>query len=152
MESFELTPFDSLVSDNQLQMLKAAIPYVANSHQRVLSLYVKFLEFSNTFQLVHATESQTLGICSIEEPKRNSREMLNAISQYCGDGEREIIELLTNFISAFQMYNNYQETPRSSGESERRSQPSPMDVVKNLLSPEQQVMLDTYSTLMASVR
>jgi hypothetical protein len=154
METLELTPFDSLVSDTHLQIMKAAIPYIAIPQQRILSLYVKFLEFSNTYQLVHATTQEpTLGICSVEAPKRNASEMLNAVKHYCSDPEKELVDLITNFISAFQIYRSYQDSTHDSHEPERREHSSlPLDAIKGMLSPDQKRIFDTYSGLLAGAK
>lgn len=150
----ELTEFDALVSDNHLQMMKAAIPYIPISQQQALSVYIKFLELANTFKLVQKKETQTLGICSVSEQKKNTTEMLNAIKQYCTDAEREMIDLLMNFFSAFHIYHSYQEFMPKDGTNNSGEQTSgnPVDMLKNMLSPEQKSMLDTYSTILSSVK
>lgn len=152
-ETMEQTELDELVSDNHLQMLKAAIPYISATQQQVLSLYVKALELSNTFQLIRKEESQTVGICSIDEQKKNTSEMLNAMKRYCTDTEREILDLFTNFMSAFHMYSAYNEQMSKEGKaSSPDNTKSAVDTLKNLLSPEQKNMFDTYSTILSSIK
>lgn len=152
--SKELTEIDALVSDNHLQMLKAAIPYTSASQQQVLSVYCKVLELSNTFRLVQKQESKTLGICSISEQKKNTNEMLNAMKKYCTDSEREMLDLLMNFLSAFHIYHSYQESMPKDGESaeSQNAQNRTMDALKNMLTPEQKSMLDTYSSILSSAK
>ncbi len=151
--SKELTEFDSLICDPHLQMIKAAIPYISASGQQILSLYVKSLELSKTMKLLQREESQSVGICSISENKRNPTEMLNAIKKYCTDSERDMLELFMNFFSAFRMYHSYQElfpceaSGKESGGFGQDASMNPVDLLKNMLSPEQQGMLDTYSSL-----
>lgn len=151
--SKELTEFDSLICDPHLQMIKAAIPYISASGQQILSIYVKSLELSKTMKLLQKDGNQSVGICSISENKRNPTEMLNAIKKYCTDGEREMLELFMNFSSAFHMYNSYRElfpsehSGKNAGNASQEASINPMDILKGMLSPEQQSMFDTYSTL-----
>ena len=48
---FRLTDFDYLTADPKLQMLKAAIPYLPVSQQRVFSLLVKVQELQRAQSL-----------------------------------------------------------------------------------------------------
>ncbi|MBO5278540.1 MAG: hypothetical protein J6B06_03490 [Lachnospiraceae bacterium] len=155
--SKELTDFDNLICDPHLQMLKAAIPYIPASGQQVLSLYVKSLELSNTMKLLQRKETQSVGICSVSENKKNTTEMLNAIKKYCSDSEREMLDLFMNFFSAFRMYHSYRELfpnegMSKGGENTSQESPNPMDALKSMLSPEQKNMFDTYSSLLNSVK
>lgn len=157
-ENIRITELDALVSDNKMQMLKAAIPYISATQQQVLSIYVKVLELNNTIQLVHKEESKTIGICSVSEQRKNTTEMLNAIKCYCTDTEKEMIDLFMNFFSAFRMYNTYQElmprenTKESKAKNGGNEGINPMDALKGMLTPEQKSMLDTYSTLLSSIK
>lgn len=146
--SKELTDFDSVICDPHLQMLKAAIPYISANSQQFLSLYVKSLELSNTIKLLNRKETQSVGICSISESKKNTTEMLNAIKKYCSESEREMLDLFMNFFSAFRMYHSYREL--FPGENTDNS--NPMDMLKTMLSPEQKSMFDTYSSILNSAK
>ena len=42
---------DSLIGDNHLQMMKAALPYMSVTEQRFISLFVKFNELRRTVKL-----------------------------------------------------------------------------------------------------
>ena len=142
LEGVSMTELDALVSDNKMQMLKAALPYISATQQQVLSIYVKVLELNNTIQLVHKEESRKVGICSVSEQKRNTTEMLNTIKRYCTDAEKEMIDLL--------MPKENTKEPRV--QKEQKEGINPMEALKSMLSPEQKSMLDTYSTLLSSIK
>ena len=55
---------DSLIGDNHLQMMKAALPYMSVTEQRFISLFVKFNELRRTVQLFEDEEVAAMGICS----------------------------------------------------------------------------------------
>lgn len=154
----ELTEFDGLICDHHLQMLKAAIPYLPAHGQQILSLYAKSLELSNTIKLLQREGSQTVGICSISENKRNMAELLNTMKKYCTDSERELLDLFMNFFSAFRMYHTYRElfpgeaSPDNKGNPSDGTSVNPMEALKNMLSPEQKNMFDTYSSLLSSAK
>ena len=128
------------------------------SGQQLLSLYAKSLELSNTIRLLQRPGSQSVGVCSISENKKNTAEMLNAIKKYCTDSERELLDLFMNFFSAFRMYHTYREMfpgenqPEGEAASSAGSAPNPVEALKSMLSPEQKNMLDTYSSLLSSAR
>lgn len=45
---FPMTPFDSLTSSRELQMLKLLLPYTPPFAQRMLAFFIKFTELKNT--------------------------------------------------------------------------------------------------------
>lgn len=151
METQGLTPFDSMVSDSRLQMIKAAIPYLSNREQQFLSIYVKYIELNHTFRLVGNTDSNALSSCSVDEEHHTTADMLSAIKQYCSDKEKEMIDLLSNFMSAYQMYHAYQELMPQEKKETKKGPASPVpDAIKSMLTPEQQTMLGTCMKLFPS--
>ena len=149
--SKELTEFDSVICDSRIQMMKSAIPFVGPREQRFLSIYVKYIELSKTISIVKNMHPDSLGVCSItgKKPSAENGDFLQTIRRYCSDSERETIDMITNLMSAFKMLRVYKETMSSfegvtneSGESN-----SIINILKSQLSPEQQEMLDMYSTV-----
>lgn len=150
METPGLTPFDNMVSDNQLQIIKAAIPYLSNREQQFFSIYVKYIELDHTLKLVSNSDSNSLSACSIGEEPHSTADMLSAIKQYCTEKEKEMIDLISNFLSAYQMYHAYQELiPQEKGGNKREA-PSMADTLKGMLTPEQQSVLGTCMKLFPS--
>ena len=43
-----MTPFDKSISSRSLQMTKVLIPFLPPQSQRMMAIYVKFIEFQNT--------------------------------------------------------------------------------------------------------
>ncbi len=64
---FRLTDFDYLTADTKLQMLKAAIPYLPVSQQRVFSLLVKVQELQRAQSLFDG-EVSAMGLSSTPKP------------------------------------------------------------------------------------
>ena len=150
--NYNSTVFDSLISNKQIQIIKAAIPYVSISQQKFISVYVQIEELKNTMQLFQQPDINTVGICSIPDEEKNPDDMINAIKCYCDDAEKEFLDIVLNFMSAFRLYNTYK--GQSSGEHDDQSpfgNMNPINAMKSMLSPEQQAMFDTYSSLMTEM-
>ncbi len=107
---------DSLIGDNHLQMMKAALPYMNVSQQRLISFFVKFNELRRTIDLFEDGEVAAMGICSVgEQDQSNSPiEMLNTIKPYGTPPEQDLIDLMINFIQGFRLSGSFSDTVPSS--------------------------------------
>lgn len=47
----ESTPSDELIHSDQIELLKAAMPYLPKSGQQFASVFAKFLELQETFHV-----------------------------------------------------------------------------------------------------
>lgn len=151
-EGISATMFDSIISDKKLQIIKAAIPYIPIGEQKFISIYVKLEELRNTMDIFKQPSVGEVGICSLPNEARNPSEMLNAIKTYCNDYERELLDLLTNFMSAFRIYNSYKGQNNNNNQSGPFDNINPMAAIKNMLSPEQQAMFETYSAAISGMK
>lgn len=150
--NLNVTDFDMVVSAKELQIMKAAIPYIPTSEQKFISIYVKFAELMKTLQLFRNSKEDSVGICSVPEESRNPTAMLNAIKCYLDDNERETIDLLTNFVSASSIYSNFKKQNESNGDSNSKgNNMDMMSMFKSMLSPEQSAMFDTYSSVFSGL-
>lgn len=94
---YQPTDFDYLLADPQLQMIKAALPYMQLSQQRVLSMMIKVRELNRTRELFQDGELSAMGLGSANTKKAsNPMEIIQAMKQYAGPREREMIEMLEN--------------------------------------------------------
>lgn len=138
-----ITDFDNLTFSHPLQMLKAALPYMAVSQQKTCSIFIKLFELRSALGLLEEENNQ-LSACSNEE-EPSTLDMLTHIRDYCNEKERELIDLFINFSQAFQLYSSYRSTmPEGNQDS------NPFDMLKALLTPEQQAMYNSYSKMFAA--
>ena len=153
MHTMELTAFDSLITDSNLQMIKAAIPYIPSNGQGFISMYVKFMELNNTIHIFQKKSKDSLGICSLPDDKKNIFEMLNAMKQHCSGQQKERFESILNMINIFQMFQTFQEEISKINLDQDSPLPKidPMNTLKGMLTPEQQTMFETYSALLSDV-
>ncbi len=143
-EQSDTNSFDSLIQNDRLRILKAALPYVQLSDQRTLSLYVKVLELKNTMELFNKDE-ETLSACSLQKKNGNVLELLQDIRKYCPPDKQDAIDQILNFANVYQMFQTYQLMTQ---EMEREQHDNPdfdtMDHLKSMLSPEQRSVFETY--------
>ncbi len=72
-----VTPFDTLTASKPIRMMKLMIPYVAPKMQRILAVYVRFLELQDTLQFFHHFQSglSSQDFASPKEPMELFREL-----------------------------------------------------------------------------
>ena len=142
-EQENTTSFDSLIQNNQLRILKAALPYIPLSDQRFLSVYVKILELKNTMELFRNDEA-ALSACSLQKENAGILDLLQDIRKYCPPDRQEAIDQILNFANMYQMYQTYQAMTKDL-EREKNENPDfdTMDQLKSMLSPEQSIF-ETY--------
>ena len=54
-----MTPFDTLVTSPELQMMKLMLPYTPASYQRFLAFYIKFSELRNAISYFGVFQQRT---------------------------------------------------------------------------------------------
>lgn len=99
-----LTTIDDLIQDRQLQMMKAAIPYINSSRQKTMALMVKLMELQRTMSIFDSPQA-TLQICSVpenEEPR--PLQLLSVLREFCTEKEQETIDMLVNYMQMFSAY------------------------------------------------
>lgn len=115
-QNIHASDLDSLINDNHIQMMKAALPYMSVSQQRFISYFVKINELRRTIDLFEDEEVAAMGICSAGEKDRNDSpiEMLNTIKPFGSPSEQDLIDLLINFFQGFRLAGAYSESASNS--------------------------------------
>lgn len=104
--NIRLTELDYMIADPNMQMMKAAVPFMQPPQQRILSMIIKLQELNRTMSLFRGGDVAAMGIS--QTPARNASlmEMLQAIKPYAGPREQEMIELFENFQIMLQAMQN----------------------------------------------
>lgn len=191
---------NDLFSNKPLNILKASLPYVPSTMQKVISYYIKIEEFNIMRNSFNTSHDNLLSACdngSDNNHKNKPIELINAVKPYLNIEEKNLIDMFMNMVNAFNMYNTYKSLnlpalrPESfnfnnpdgsvynSGNksdasniendsfingtdydndnpNNKQSNSSPdnipanidIDALKNMLSPSQRAMFDTYSSLL----
>lgn len=136
-----MTPVDALVSDDNLQAIKACIPFFDLNEQPALLAFAKFTEFRKALQLARE-QKDALAACSIEPSMRTPAHMLNAIKEYCTQEQRRSIESLMNAMQMLQLIQMFQ---MPSPDASRTSAQDPMELLSGMLSDDQKNLFRQFS-------
>lgn len=132
-----MTPFDNLVTPPFLYTLKLLLPYTPPSMQRFLAFYIKFLELRQTMESFRGFPSHSL-----------SMNMLDELKPYMDPSEKEMMEQMSSMMNMMEMIQSMQ--AMSDSTSQDFGNFNPMDIMKNMLTPEQQEMFNMYNTMFES--
>lgn len=107
-QSDKICAYDSLFTNNHIQILKILLSSIKPPLQYKLAVYIKFLELQYTLNFISRNPSSDLSLfgCCSTDTSGSPRELLNEILPYCDDSEREQISQIQNL---FQSMANIQE-------------------------------------------
>lgn len=138
-----LTAIDQIANGNSLQMLKAAIPYTPMKSQKFLAVYIKVMELENIISFYDDSDS-SMKACSVECESFSMQDMISDMRKYSIGAQKEQLDSYMNLLNTMQTMQTYQNIfSQISGDSGG----SPMDLVKGMLTPEQQSVFETYSSM-----
>ena len=131
-----MTPFDNLVTPPFLYTLKLMLPYTPPSVQRFFGIYIKFLELRHTMEYFQGFSSSPANI-------------LEGLKPYMGPAEKEMMEQMSGMMNMMEMVRGMQSMSDDASDSSSQGFGSfnPMDMMKGMLSPEQQEMFEMYNTM-----
>lgn len=95
---FMQTKFDSMVTNQTMQLVKAIIPYIDNNLATVLGIYIKFIELENTFRV-----NQNVSIAAMNANHKGLESMLEDIKEFLNDGDKETLETLMTVMEMMNM-------------------------------------------------
>ena len=122
-DTSQISAFDTLFSNNHIQMLKVLLPYMDNQFQKYLAIYIKFQELQVVKRL--------LPLCTKEEKEQLNQilKVLQSMSQY--QEMMHTMELMKDFMP----------------EGDSSSPSSMTDMLMGMLTPEQKQMFDLFSAM-----
>lgn len=96
-----MTPLDSMVSDDTLQMMKATLPYLPPRQARMLAVLAKFQELKNTLSM-QPVRSDAFQAMSASAPLDNDA-LLNALKTYGGEKGKQMVNNVQQMKDMFQL-------------------------------------------------
>lgn len=102
----KMTPFDQMISDDSLQMLKAYIPYAPLQMQGFLSVFAEIRELQNVLSL--SRRPPTMHMMSQATNSNSFQDMLQDIGRYTNGSLKETFDSLTSAFSMMQMLQSFQ--------------------------------------------
>lgn len=130
----QMTPFDCRIATQSLQLTKLLIPYLPRETQRIMAIYVKFMEFQNTWSSFHAFKQKSY----------TTQDIFQDLRPYMPPSACDSIDNIMNMMSMMEMMQSMQNT--DSGESSDFGF-DPMQMMQGMLTPEQQEMFDMYNNM-----
>ena len=104
-----MTPLDSMVCQDSVQILKAAIPYLNGSGQQIVSVYAKALELMNTITYFQKNQPD---VSAMSAPQHmQPADILNDIKQYTSGAMKQQLDQLLYALHTLQLSQIKQETP-----------------------------------------
>ena len=93
-----MTPFDEYISNPSLQMTKLLIPFLPSRSQRMMAVYVKFMELHHTFSFFR----------SMNQKANSAEDILNSMKPYMSSSEAESFDQMLNAMSMMTMMQEMQ--------------------------------------------
>ena len=94
---------DEMVSEDSIEMLKAALPYLPPQVLSFISVFAKFLELKNTLRFFRPAAGSAQ-ICAQSREKNNPLEMLSACSSVCHGRTKEQLDNMIQTLTMLQMF------------------------------------------------
>ena len=124
-----MTQLDTLVTTQELQLMKLMLPYIPVNMRGMLAVYIKFTEFTNTIHLFHSTGKGSpdgpIHSKSIHSPE----DILQDLSSFMDPAEADNISMMFNMMNIMK-----QMDPSSFASPESNSEMSQMiDLFDNIM-------------------
>lgn len=132
-----MTPFDCRIATQSLQLTKLLIPYLPRETQRIMAIYVKFMEFQNTWSSFHA----------FKQKSHTTQDIFQELRPYMPPSACDSIDNIMNMMSMMEMMQSMQEMQDTNSETSSGFGFDPMQMMQGMLTPEQQGMFDMYNNM-----
>lgn len=141
----KMTPFDKLITSRELQMLKLLIPYTPPGSQRMLAFYVKFLELEHTVEFFRHLNSD-IHSQAFDKSISSPTDLFDELRPYLPKEMQNSIESVLSIMNVMEMVSTMKNMTANEDDA---SAPNinPMDMMKEMLTPEQQNMFEMYSEM-----
>lgn len=117
-----MTPLDQMISNDNLQLLKAAIPYAPPSMRSTLSVYAKFRELQSVLELSRRPPAVQM----MSSGQARGMDVLQELGSYTSGQLHEMVQNLSSALETLQMFQMYQAMADSAA-AEETSKTEPLD-------------------------
>lgn len=128
----QMTPFDCRIATQSLQLTKLLIPYLPRETQRIMAIYVKFMEFQNTWSSFRA----------FRQKSHATQDIFQELRPYMPPSACDSIDNLLNMMNMMEMMQSMQNTDSGEGSDFGFD---PMQMMQCMLTPEQQGMFEIFN-------
>ena len=172
-ENEAIAAFDTLYTQNHIQILKVLLPYFDPASQKSIAVWIKYMELQYTMGCVSRSPAM---VCCEASEKPDIADIFEKIKNFCTPQERAVFGQICSMKKGLEMYEEmkgmmelfeqlspqqnpfagmFSEKEASSGTQNGASAPAddpppfsaePMELLKGLLSPEQLAMFEAFSS------
>ena len=145
--------FDTLFTTNQVQIIKCLLPYLDYETQKHLAIMIKYQELKYTISYFQNHPYQICSCAKTDQP--DIHKLLPTLLPYCSQPQKEMLKQVEQIFSAMEMYQEMSQMmelmkdvkgPENGDSSEGGKNTSPppfsMEMLMNILGPEQKEMID----------
>lgn len=141
-----MTPFDKLISSRQLQMMKLMIPYTPPANQRMLAIYTKFLELQHTIDFFRHFDSD-IHAQAFNKQVHSPADIMDELRPFLPEKQRNFLDTIMNLLNMMEMASAMEHITSDKDGHSGAGDWNPMDMMKEMLTPEQQSMFEMYSAM-----
>lgn len=138
-KTYPMTPFDLETTDDSLQMMKLFLPYLPPSYQKMLGIYIKFQEFQHTLTVL-SFPPKMMHAQSFQAPP-SLFSILEEIRPYLPEQTATALNQAAQMLQMLDVIGHMQ--------SEENA--NPMDMIMNMMKPEDKEMFETYSSMFSDM-
>ncbi len=167
-EATNVMAFDALYTTNQIQKFKVLLPYIEPSMQKHMAVYIKYMELQYTLSYVQRHPLQICGCSISSDEKPDLRSLCRQLCLYSSPEEIRQLEQFQNMLQTMETMQEMTQTmsalqeifpdlsagasfggdmPSSDSDAEEdtgNGQFSMMDMLMNMLTPEQKTMYEMF--------
>lgn len=109
-----MTPLDAMLNQDQIQILKASIPYLPPQSQQLFTIYAKMMEFFHALSYVR-TQPEMSAMST--DHSTSITDALTDIRKFATGSSKEQIDQLLFFLNTIQLIQLYQDQSESMEET-----------------------------------
>lgn len=164
-EAANVTAFDALYTTNQIQKLKVLLPYIEPPMQKNLAVYIKYMELQYTMNYVRKHPFQISGCSISSDRKPDLQSLCRQLSLYSSPEEIRQLDQFRNMLKTMETVQEMSQTfsalqeifpdmsaaspfgntaSEESSDGSGSSSFSMMDMLMNMLTPEQKEMFEMF--------
>ena len=96
---FPMTQLDTLVTTQELQLMKLMLPYIPSTMRGMLAVYIKFTEFTNTIHLFHSTGNGSSDSPIHSKSIHSPEDILQDLSSFMDPAEADNISTMFHMMN-----------------------------------------------------
>lgn len=155
-EKKEYPQFDSLTTNNHLQILKLLIPYMKHPIQKYLAIYIKVQELLYTISFFQQPVADKIPYDSKDGILSFAKDFAEKIKPFCTEEELGFIQQIESMLQAFEMLKTYQalsellpqNPPEKNNPSFGDNEINPLNILQGFMDDEQRNMFETFMNTM----